>query len=138
MFEDSGTSCTRKQRHRHQYSWYPPGLRWWNFVIVVLFCWGIIAVLQFYLHVSHTQGGILFAADINNLPLRRTFWHLYLPTIIAVLFSVFIVWIDHDAKRWEPYRQLAQTNGAKGRDSVLLQYPFDFAPIVPFFAARKR
>ena len=61
-----------------------------------------------------------------------------MPTLVAVFFSVFIVWIDHDAKRFEPYRQMCHPDGARGNDSLLLHYPFDFIPIVPFVALKKR
>ncbi|KAI8933098.1 hypothetical protein NX059_009741 [Plenodomus lindquistii] len=38
----------------------------------------------------------------------------------------------------EPYYQLSKENGALGKDSLLLQYPFDFMPFVPFKAARDK
>jgi hypothetical protein len=87
---------------------------------------------------SQKDGGVIFAPNINDLPLRRSFVYLYLPTIIAVTFSIYIVWIDIDAKRIEPYRQLRRSEGALGKDSLLLHYPFDFLPFVPFVAFKKR
>ncbi|KAF2623217.1 hypothetical protein BU25DRAFT_414485 [Macroventuria anomochaeta] len=123
--------------HQRQ-GWYPPALRWWNLILAILFCWTSIAVLQFYLHKSQTEGGLIFAAKINDIPLRRSFWYLYLPTIVAVIFSIFVVWIDHDAKRYEPYRQMSQSEGALAKDSILLHYPFDFVPFVPFVAAKRK
>ncbi|KAF2824129.1 hypothetical protein CC86DRAFT_408236 [Ophiobolus disseminans] len=118
--------------------WLPPALRWWNLVIATLLSWTFIVLLLKFLAASQANGGIIFAPKINDLPLRQTFAHLYLPTIIAVLFSVFVVWIDVDAKRFEPYRQLCKLNGALGRDSLLLHYPFDLLPVVPFQALRNR
>jgi hypothetical protein len=106
--------------------------------LAALICWVLIAILQYYLHRSATDGGVMFAPDINKLPLQQSFLFLYLPTIIAVFFSIFIVWIDNDAKRYEPYRQMSNTNGALGRDSLLLHYPFVFMPIVPFVAFKKK
>jgi C4-dicarboxylate transporter len=123
---------------QHRQGWYPPGLRWWSLTAALLCCWTFVAIIQYYLHQSQTQGGILFAAKINDLPLHHSFWHLYLPTIIAVIFSIFIVWIDHDAKRYEPYRHLSRSDGALAKNSILLHYPFDFAPIVPIVAAKRR
>jgi hypothetical protein len=38
----------------------------------------------------------------------------------------------------EPYYQLSKENGALGKDSLLLHYPFDFIPLVPLKAARDR
>jgi hypothetical protein len=131
---------SKKREHalEHHQGWYPPALRWWSLALAVLFCWASIAALQYYLYQSQLHSGIIFAAKINDLPLRRSFWYLYLPTIIAVVFSVFVLWIDHDAKRYEPYRQLSQAGGALATNSILLRYPFDFAPIVPIMAAKRR
>jgi hypothetical protein len=118
--------------------WYPRALRWWNLTIAALLCWAIIATLLYFLAKSQRDGGIIFASNINDLPLERSFPYLYLPTIVAVLFSIFIVWIDVDAKRFEPYYQLSKSGGALGKDSLLLHYPFDFMPIVPFLAFKNR
>lgn len=123
---------------RQRQGWYPPALRWWNLIFAILLCWASIAVLQYYLHQSQRDGGVIFATKLNDIPLRRSFWYLYLPTILAVIFSVFIVWIDHDAKRYEPYRQMSKPGGARAEDSVLLHYPFDFALFVPLLAAKRR
>jgi hypothetical protein len=38
----------------------------------------------------------------------------------------------------EPYYQLSKKNGALGKDSLLLHYPFSFLPLVPFKAFRDR
>lgn len=119
-------------------SWYPPALRWYNLCIAIALCWAFIAVLQVYVNRSQTAGGVLFAPSIHDLPLRRTFVYQYMPTVIAVIFSIFVVWIDNDAKRFEPYRQMAKLGGALGKDTILLHYPFDFMPFVPFAAAMRQ
>jgi hypothetical protein len=135
MFKRVVALVARKsQRH----GWYPPALRAWNLLLVVLLCWTLIAVLIFYLSKSQANGGVIFAEKINDLPLHRSFAFRYMPTIVAVIFSVYIVWIDNDAKRFEPYRQMCKSEGALGKDSLLLQYPFDFMPFVPFVAAKRR
>jgi hypothetical protein len=87
--------------------------------------------------VSLGDDGILYAPSVNELALRRTFAFLYLPTIIALVFSVYIVWIGIDAKRIEPFRQLSKAKDALGKDSLLLQYSFDFIPLVPYRALRR-
>jgi hypothetical protein len=118
--------------------WYPPALRWPSLVAALVTTWVLMAVLAYYAHQSTTNGGVLFAPDINKVPLRRAFAYRYTPTLVAVLFSVCLVWIDHDAKRFEPYRQMArQERGASARDSLLVAYPFEFAPFAPFVAARR-
>jgi len=80
----------------------------------------------------------MFAPKINDLPLSKTFLYLYFPTILAVIFSIYWAWIDLETKRMEPYYQLSKKDGALGKDSLLLQYPFSFIPFVPFRALRNR
>ena len=118
--------------------WYPPALHWWVLVPTALICWTTIAILQYYLHRSQIDGEVIYAPSVNQLPLRQSFVFLYMPTIVAVTFSIFIVWLDHDAKRFEPHRYLLKAGGALGKDSLLLHCPFDFVPFVPFTAARRR
>ncbi len=101
----------------------------------MLFCWVSLAVLQYLLHKSQTEGGVIFSPDVNKLPLRRSFVYLYLPTIVAVVFDIFIIWIDNDAKRYEPYRQMSKAGGVLSKDSLLLHYPFDFISFVPFMVS---
>jgi hypothetical protein len=118
--------------------WYPPALRWWNLTIAILLCWTFIGVLQYFHIRSQHDSGVILAPSINQLPLSRLFAYRYLPTIIAVLFSIFVVWIDNDARRFEPYRQMSGSAGALAMDSVLLHYPFDFMPLVPFVSFKRR
>jgi hypothetical protein len=127
----------KNARHYRQ-GWYPPSLQWWTLSGVIILCWTFFAVLQYYLHESQTHGGVIFAAQINDLPLHRSFWYRYLPTVIAVGFSLVITWIDHDSKRYEPYRHLSRPDGALATDSILLHYPFDFSPFVAFVAAKRK
>lgn len=80
----------------------------------------------------------MFAPKINDLPLSETFLYRYFPTVLAVIFSIYWAWIDLETKRMEPYYQLSKKDGALGKDSLLLQYPFSFIPFVPFRALRDR
>ncbi|KAF2125447.1 hypothetical protein P153DRAFT_425843 [Dothidotthia symphoricarpi CBS 119687] len=118
--------------------WKPPALRTPVLVIAILICWSLIAVLQIFLTKSLRDGGIIFAPRVSDLPLSQSFVYLYFPTIVAVLFSIYWAWIDLETKRMEPFYQLSKENGALGRDSLLLQYPFDFLPLVPIKALRDR
>lgn len=126
-----------KQTLQKSKAWYPPALSWWFLVATITVCWTFIVILQYFLAKSQNEGGVIFAPKINDLPLRRSFVFLYMPTVIAVIFNIFIAWIDFDAKRYEPYHQLSKVNGALGEDSLMLRYPFDFIPLVPFFALKR-
>ena len=118
--------------------WTPPALRAPVLIFTIAICWALIVVLEYLLFVSRRDSGLIFAPIINDLPLRRTFLYLYFPTILAVVFSIYWAWIDLETKRMEPYYQLSKKDGALGKDSLLLQYPFSFIPFVPFRALRDR
>lgn len=107
-------------------------------IVTILLCWALIAILQVFLVRSQRDGGVLFAARIDALPLQQQFLYLYFPTVLAVLFSIYWAWIDLETKRMEPYYQLSKKDGALGKDSLLLAYPFDFIPLVPIKAAKER
>lgn len=66
------------------------------------------------------------------------FSYLYVPTIIAVLYSLIWSWIDLDAKRMQPWFELSKKDGVTAENSLFLDYPYDFVATVPFKAARKR
>jgi hypothetical protein len=95
----------------------------------------ILAVLQ---SISTRDGGILFTESIDDLPLSYIFLQNYLPTIVAVLFTIVWNWIDLDVKRLEPWYRLCQGSGASGSDSVLLDYPAEFLPLVPFKSLKRK
>jgi hypothetical protein len=118
--------------------WTPPALRAPVLILTIAICWSLIAVLEFLLWKSQRDSGLIFAPSINALPLRDTFLYLYFPTIVAVLFSIYWAWIDLETKRMEPYYQLSKENGALGKDSLLLQYPFSFLPFVPIRAFKEK
>ena len=84
------------------------------------------------------QGALAFATGPDRFSDSQVFTFRYLPTIIIVLFGMSWSWIDLDVKRIEPWLQLSQCNGALAQDSMLLRYPVDFLPFVPFRAAKRR
>ena len=77
---------------------YPLALRWWNLVGAIASCWSFIAVLQYILIRSQRDGGIIFATNINDLSLGLALSYRYLPTLLAVNFSIVVLWIDSDAR----------------------------------------
>ncbi|KAF2140309.1 uncharacterized protein K452DRAFT_299670 [Aplosporella prunicola CBS 121167] len=119
-------------------TWSPVTLKAPLLCSVIIISGGLIVVIQLLLSSSQKNDGIIFSRDINGLPLSKSFSYLYLPTIIAVLYSFLWSWIDLDAKRLEPYYQLSQECGASAEDSILLEYPYDFAGFVPIKAIKRR
>jgi hypothetical protein len=118
--------------------WKAPSLRAPFLISIILASAGLIITLQLLLMRSNRDGGVIFAPNINDLPLSSSIPYLYLPTIISVLFGFLWTWIDLDIRRLEPYYQLSRENGALGKESILLQYPVDFLASVPIKAVRLR
>lgn len=118
--------------------WKPHTQQAYFLVAVILASIGIIALLQVFLLRSNRYNGVIFAPNVNKLPAGQTFCYLYLPTVISLLISFTWTWIDLDVKRLQPFWQLSRQGGARGKDSVLLHYPFDFVASVPFKAAKRR
>lgn len=117
-------------------SWKPVTLRPPLLLSIVVTTLGFIALLEYLSQMSRTHGGIAFATGQFSPTL--TFAFLYLPTIIAVLYSILWSWIDLDTKRLEPYFQLSRPGGADAANSILLHYPFDFVAYAPLKALRRR
>lgn len=118
-------------------AWKPVTLKAPFLLSIMLASSALIVMLQYLLISSQRNNGIIFSANINELPLNRSFAYLYLPTIIAVIYSFLWSWIDLDAKRLEPFFQLSQDGGASAKDSLLLQYQFDTIALVPLKAIRQ-
>ena len=118
--------------------WKPPTLRFPVLVPTISITGAIIILLGLLLWKSQQDGGVLFAANINDLSTICSFMYLYLPTLIAVMYSMLWSWIDLDVKRLEPFFQLSNSRGAAAADSVLLHYPVDFLAAVPIRAAGRK
>jgi hypothetical protein len=108
-----------------------------NFIIISL---SLIAILEVLYHFSKGDngGGLAFGTTVNDLSTTASFSYLYLPTVLAVVYSLLWNWIDLDAKRLEPWFQLSGYNGATAANSLLLHYPFEFLAFVPIHALRRR
>ncbi|CZR69554.1 uncharacterized protein PAC_19454 [Phialocephala subalpina] len=122
-------------------SWKPITLRAPVLGSLILFSVLIISLLEVLSAKSsgnQNGGGLVFAADVDNLPTFSSFGYLYFPTIIAVCYSLMWGWVDLDVKRLEPWFRLSTATGAKAADSLLLQYPSDFLPFVPITAFRRK
>ena len=123
------TKCTQ--------GWKPTTLKAPFLVTLIAFCSVVIGILEWLSWKSERDGFVAFTSSDNFAP-STTFIFLYLPTIIAVSFSMIWSWVDLDVKRLEPFYQLSKDNGAMAQKSILLQYPVDFIAFVPFKAAKHR
>ena len=114
--------------------WKPLTLQRPFLLAVLLITLALLALVQVLVIQDEREEGLLTASKISQLGAFDTFLHAYLPTILAVLYSLVWSWVDLDVKRIEPYRQLSKPGGASGQDSLLLHYPYDFLGFVPFAA----
>ncbi|KAF2437075.1 hypothetical protein EJ08DRAFT_623554 [Tothia fuscella] len=133
----NGTPETiQTSRTRNSQNWKPPSLHFAFLTSLILVSIALVITLQLLLMRSTRDDGLLFAPNINDLPLSATFQYLYLPTIITVVYGFVWTWIDLDIRRLEPYYQLSKSGGALGERSLLLHYPVDFLASVPFRALK--
>lgn len=118
--------------------WRPWTLHPAALLSTLLFTLGIIGILEYLQRSSNANHGIAFASSRDAFSGATTFLSLYLPTLLAVLFSMWWSWVDLDIKRLEPWYQLISLKTTKMRCSLLLQYPVEFLAWIPFRAARRR
>ncbi|THW14865.1 hypothetical protein D6D24_05255 [Aureobasidium pullulans] len=118
--------------------WTPLTLKAYFLIPTILASGALIVVLQIYLDRSNRDSGIIFAPNIDDLSLDRKFPYLYLPTIVSLVLSFIWTWLDLDVRRLQPFIELSKEEGARGDDSLLLHYPFDFVAFVPFTSAKRR
>ncbi|CAK1366108.1 unnamed protein product [Cercospora beticola] len=118
-------------------SWTPPTFKIWYLATLIVLTWILIAVIAWLLVVSNREQGIIFAANINELPISKSFTYLYLPTIVSVFYGFLWTWLDLDIKRLEPYYQMSKDGGASGDDTVNLAYPLQFLLTIPFSALKR-
>jgi hypothetical protein len=121
-------------------NWKPITLQYPALLSFIIISLSLIAILEVLYHFSKGDngGGLAFGATVGDLSATASFSYLYLPTVLAVVYSMLWNWIDLDAKRLEPWFQLSGYNGATATNSLLLHYPFEFLAFVPIRALRRR
>lgn len=105
---------------------------------MLLITCGFVVALEVLSQISDRDGGILFANNLDSYAVWQTFLYRYLPTIIAVTYGMIWAILDLDIKRLEPYFQLSHPEGVSGKDSIMLNYPFEFLGYVPIASFRRR
>ncbi|KAL9638011.1 MAG: hypothetical protein Q9204_001648 [Flavoplaca sp. TL-2023a] len=129
-------SQTSVERPIKAASWKPITLRPPFLLCIVAITLCFIALLEYLSQRSRIHGGIAFTE--GQFSPAVTFAYFYLPTILAVLYSILWSWVDLDAKRLEPYFQLSKPEGADQKNSLALEYPFGFVAYAPLKALRRR
>jgi hypothetical protein len=104
-------------------------------VILTLFIGGAIEILA---QLSQSKGGLALSRTQDEIPQYAMISYLYVPNIIAVLYSLIWSWVDLDVKRMQPWFELSKPEGATADNSMFLDYPYDFIATVPIKAAKRR
>lgn len=119
-----------------QPSWKPITLRPTLLLSITALNLGFIAVLEYLSQKSRLHGGVALAK--TTLSPSVNFGYLYLPTVIAVIYSMLWSWIDLDTKRLEPHFQLSRPGQSSNTNPLYLHYPFEFIAAAPLRALRRR
>lgn len=98
----------------------------------------IAAAIETLAQRSRALGGLALSPSLDEMPAYAKFSYLYVPTIVAVIYSLIWSWVDLDVKRMQPWFELSKPEGATAANSLFLDYPYDFVAAVPFKAARRR
>lgn len=109
-------------------------------VLVPMAIWtlALAAVIEFLAQKSGREGGLALTPAAKDISDLARFSSEFLPTIIAVVFSIAWTWVDLDVKRIQPWLELSREDGAAVKDSLVLDYPYDFVAFAPFKAAKRR
>ncbi|KAH8688160.1 hypothetical protein BGZ61DRAFT_353025 [Ilyonectria robusta] len=98
----------------------------------------LFAVIETLAQLSQVRGGLALSSSQDEIATYAMLSYLYVPTVVAVLFSMLWGWVDLDIKRIQPWIELSKSTGATAEDSILLDYPSDFIALAPIRAAKRR
>ncbi|PHH93074.1 hypothetical protein CDD83_1359 [Cordyceps sp. RAO-2017] len=87
---------------------------------------------------SQAMGALAGAPSADEVSALAVFASRYVPSGVAMLVGSLWSWVDVDVKRMQPWFELSGEGGARGRDSLFLDYPDQFLPLVPYRSARRR
>ncbi|KAK1730331.1 hypothetical protein CaCOL14_004173 [Colletotrichum acutatum] len=137
VFQRSRDSeCSLETVHKH--GWKPLTLS-----APVLFSFAftsflLAVIIEILAQQSQSQGGFALSKSADDIPAFANFCYLFLPTIVAVIYSLLWSWIDLDVKRMQPWLEMSRPKGATAEKSIFLDYPYDFIAFVPIKAAKRR
>ncbi|KAK2002022.1 hypothetical protein LX36DRAFT_627585 [Colletotrichum falcatum] len=130
------SECSLDTVHKH--GWKPLTLS-----APVLFSFSFISfllatILEILAQQSQKKGALALSDSPDDMPAFAKFSYMFIPTIVAVIYSLLWSWIDLDAKRIQPWLEMSRPGGAKAGRSIFLDYPYDFIAFVPLKAAKRR
>lgn len=121
-----------------KHGWKPVSTKKRVLIPLALWTFALAGVIESLAQKSRREGGLSLSPNVDDIPSSAQFAYMYLPTIIAVVYSIIWNWVDLDVKRIQPWLELSRENGALARESLSLDYPYDFIALVPFKATKRR
>ena len=118
--------------------WKPYTMRAPVLCAVIAISLALAGVIEYLAQMSTKQGGLALSPSEDDIPQSVNIAYLYMPTTVAVLYSLLWTWIDLDIRRMQPWFELSRPGGAKGDQSLLLDYPFEFLAFVPISAWKRK
>lgn len=119
-------------------NWKPFPMKTFWIVLLIILAFAIAAVqevlCQISSHKSDLDPGIISFNDVKEVSTLKFFAWKYLPTMIAVVYSVLFNLMDFEIRRLEPYYQLSQAAGATAATSLNCDHLTMFQYFVPFKA----
>lgn len=97
----------------------------------------LAALIEFLAQKSQKEGGLGLSQTSQEASFAVMISQ-YIPTAIAVVYSLLWTWIDMDIRRIQPWLELSRAGGAPADSSLLLDYPFEFLAFIPIKAWKKR
>lgn len=118
--------------------WKPVTMRAPVLCTVVVISLSLAGVLEYLAQKSQRQGGLALSSSEDDISKSVNIAYLYMPTTVAVMYSLLWTWVDLDVRRMQPWLELSRSHGAKAEQSLLLNYPFEFLAFVPIKAWKQR
>ncbi|KAM6522257.1 hypothetical protein FALCPG4_011935 [Fusarium falciforme] len=131
-------AVTSKEDSNSTKGWKPLSLSTPILLAVIALTLLLAAAVETIAQRSAAQGGLALSPTLDDLPGYAKYSYLYVPTIIAVLYSMIWSWIDLDVKRMQPWFELSKPKGATAENSLFLDYQYEFVALVPFKAAKSK
>lgn len=107
--------------------------------LMIILSLGLAAVIECLAQMSSRNGGgLALSQSEDDIPNSVNLAYLYLPTTIAVAYSLLWTCVDVDVRRMQPWLELSRPGGSRGDMSLLLDYPFEFLPLLPVSAGKRK
>ncbi|PHH89986.1 hypothetical protein CDD83_4785 [Cordyceps sp. RAO-2017] len=138
LFLSKGRGCHKARVENLDRDWKPRSMKPPMLGSLAAFSLLLAVTLEVLARRSQALGGLALVPSLDQMPQHVVFAYRYMPNIVAVVYSLIWSWVDVDVKRMQPWFELSRRSGARGEDSLFLDYPSQFLPFVPWTSARKR